>query len=100
MSDNVRTEEIEQIFRAEYGRAVAVLARVLGDLDAAEEAVQDAFTTAVQRWPESGLPPRPAGWIITTARNRAIDRLRRESSRADRQAEAALLYAPDESTVE
>src|SRR5262249_2294281 len=83
-----------------YGRAVAVLARVLGDLDAAEEAVQDAFTTAVQRWPESGLPPRPAGWIITTARNRAIDRLRRESSRADRHAQAALLQAPDESTVE
>jgi RNA polymerase sigma-70 factor (ECF subfamily) len=99
MSNQVRTEQIEQIFRTEYGRAVAVLTRVLGDLDAAEEAVQDAFTTAVARWPETGLPPRPAGWIITTARNRAIDRLRRESSRADRHAQAALLQAPDESTV-
>jgi RNA polymerase sigma-70 factor, ECF subfamily len=84
---------IEQVFRAEYGRAVAVLVRVFGDIDVAEEAVQEAFTAAVQRWPEAGLPPSPAGWIITTARNRAIDRLRRESSRADRHAQAALLHA-------
>jgi RNA polymerase sigma-70 factor (ECF subfamily) len=83
--------EIEDIFRQEYGRAVSVLVRLLGDIDAAEEAVQDAFTAAVQRWPKAGLPPSPAGWIITTARNRAIDRHRREASRADRQAEAALL---------
>jgi RNA polymerase sigma-70 factor (ECF subfamily) len=62
----------------------------LGDIDAAEEAVQDAFTAAVQRWPSAGLPPSPAGWIITTARNRAIDRLRREASREGRHAEAAL----------
>jgi RNA polymerase sigma-70 factor, ECF subfamily len=73
---------------------VAVLARVFGDIDVAEEAVQDAFTVAVQRWDE--LPPSPAGWIITTARNRAIDRLRRESSRDDRHAQAALLHARDE----
>jgi RNA polymerase sigma-70 factor (ECF subfamily) len=71
---------------------VAVLVRVFGDIDIAEEAVQDAFTAAMQRWPSSGLPPSPAGWIITTARNRAIDRLRRESSREQRQAQAALLH--------
>ncbi|HEY6517089.1 MAG TPA: DUF6596 domain-containing protein [Steroidobacteraceae bacterium] len=68
--------EIERIFRAEHGRAVAVLIRAYGDIDMAEEAVQDAFLEAVQRWPSSGLPPSPAGWIITAARNRAIDRLR------------------------
>jgi RNA polymerase sigma-70 factor (ECF subfamily) len=90
------TTEIEGVFAREYGRAVAVLTRVLGDIDVAEEAVQDAFATAVQRWPESGLPPSPAGWIITTARNRAIDRLRREASRADRHAQAALLHAGNE----
>ncbi|TWF75897.1 RNA polymerase ECF family sigma subunit [Pseudonocardia hierapolitana] len=94
------TAEIEGVFTREYGRAVAVLTRVFGDIDVAEEAVQDAFTTAVERWPQSGLPPSPAGWIITTARNRAVDRLRREASRADRHAQAALLHAgadePDE----
>ena len=84
------------MFRAEHGRAVAVLVRVFGDIDIAEEAVADAFTAAVQRWPADGLPPSPAGWIITTARNRAIDRLRREASRADRHAQAALLHARDE----
>src|SRR4051794_12565087 len=73
------TADIERIFRAEYGRAVAVLVRLLGDIDLAEEAVQDAFTVAVTRWPAEGLPPRPAGWIITTARHRAIDRFRREA---------------------
>ena len=88
--------EIEGVFRQEYGRAVAVLVRVFGDIDVAEEAVQDAFATAVQRWPAAGLPPSPAGWIITTARNRAIDRLRREASRADRHAQAALVHARDE----
>ncbi|WP_236792820.1 RNA polymerase sigma factor [Amycolatopsis sp. GM8] len=85
--------EIERIFRAEYGRAVAVLVRVFGDIDLAEEAVQDAFAAALKHWPAAGLPPSPAGWIITTARNRTIDRLRRESSREDRHAEAALLHA-------
>ncbi|POX58957.1 RNA polymerase subunit sigma-24 [Streptomyces sp. Ru62] len=87
--------DIEAVFRAEYGRAVAVLVRFLGDIDLAEEAVQDAFATAVTRWPETGVPPSPAGWIITTARNRAVDRLRRESSRDTRHAEAARLHAPD-----
>ncbi len=76
----VPAAEIARIFREEYGRAVSVLVRALGDIDLAEDAVQDAFTEAVRRWPDAGLPPSPAGWIITTARNRAIDRLRREAS--------------------
>ncbi|MEV6294177.1 RNA polymerase sigma factor [Streptomyces sp. NPDC051896] len=88
------TGDVEAVFRSEYGRAVSVLVRFLGDIDLVEEAVQEAFTTAVRTWPESGVPPSPAGWIITTARNRAIDRLRRESSRDARHAEAARLYAP------
>jgi RNA polymerase sigma-70 factor (ECF subfamily) len=92
--------EIERVFGEEYGRAVAVLVRVFGDIDIAEEAVQDAFTAAVERWPSTGLPPSPAGWIITTARNRAIDRLRREASREDRHAQAALLHATDEPAEE
>jgi RNA polymerase sigma-70 factor (ECF subfamily) len=87
---------VETVFRENYGRAVAVLTRLLGDIDSAEEAVQDAFLTAVARWPVDGVPPSPPGWIITTARNRAIDRLRRESSRTDRYAQAARLTAPAE----
>ena len=75
---------------------MASLVRFFGDIDTAEEAVQEAFAIAVQRWPESGLPPSPAGWIITTARNRGIDRLRRESSRNDRQQQAFLVHTPDE----
>ena len=92
--------DVERVFRAEYGRAVAVLARVLGDLDTAEDAVQDAFAEAATRWPRSGPPPSPAGWIITTARNRAIDRLRREAVRAGKHTQAALLRAQDEPAEE
>jgi RNA polymerase sigma-70 factor, ECF subfamily len=88
--------DVERVFREEYGRAVSVLYRVFGDIDIAEEAVQEAFAVAVRRWPADGLPPAPAGWIITTARNRAIDRLRREAARDDKHAEAALLHARDE----
>ena len=65
--------DVEAVFRESYGRAVAVLTRLLGDIDAAEEAVQDAFVTALARWPADGVPPSPPGWIITTARNRAIE---------------------------
>ncbi|QUH00821.1 sigma-70 family RNA polymerase sigma factor [Saccharopolyspora erythraea] len=96
----VSPADVERVFREEYGRAVAVLAGVCGDIDLAEEAVQEAFAEAVRRWPSSGLPPSPAGWIITTARNRAIDRLRRESTRKDRHAQAALLHARDEDPEE
>jgi len=96
----VPASEIERVFRDQHGRAVAVLVRVFGDIDVAEEAVQDAFVAAVARWPEAGLPPSPAGWIITTARNKGIDRLRREASREDRHAQAALVHARDEPVQE
>jgi len=69
---------IERVFREEWGRAVGILTRVLGDLELAEDAVQDAFTTALERWPRDGQPRNPGAWIVTTARNRAIDRIRRE----------------------
>jgi RNA polymerase sigma-70 factor, ECF subfamily len=88
--------EIEGYFRREYGRCVASLVRFLGDIDLAEEAVQEAFAVAVDRWPATGVPPNPGGWITTTARNRAIDHLRREASRSDRHAQAALLYSHDD----
>jgi RNA polymerase sigma-70 factor (ECF subfamily) len=86
--------EIERVFRQEYGRAVSVLIRAFGDIDLAEDGVQDAFTVAAVRWREDGLPPSPAGWIITTARRRILDRLRREASRQDRQAQATALLVP------
>lgn len=89
-------DDVERVFREEHGRAVAVLVRAFGDLDVAEEAVQDAFAEAVRRWPVDGPPPSPAGWIITTARNRAIDRLRREGARPGKHAQAALLSGPVE----
>ena len=88
------------MFRQEYGRAVAVLVRAFGDIDLAEEAVQDAFAAAVQRWTTAGLPPSPAGWIITTARNRAVDRVRREATREERHARAVLALARDEPVQE
>jgi RNA polymerase sigma-70 factor (ECF subfamily) len=106
-----RAVTVEAVFRREYGRCVAALIRFLGDIDAAEEAVQDAFTVAVARWPPDGQPPNPGAWIVTTARNRAIDRLRRESVRDERHAQAHHLYgaaaqasgdndvAPEEETV-
>jgi RNA polymerase sigma-70 factor (ECF subfamily) len=89
-------EEIAGVFRQERGRAVATLVRLLGDIELAEEAVQDAFLVAMQKWPGAGLPPNPGGWIVTTARRRAIDRLRREAIRADRHAQAALLQERDD----
>jgi RNA polymerase sigma-70 factor (ECF subfamily) len=87
---------IEDVFRAEYGHCVAILVRVFGDIDIAEDAVQEAFAIAAQKWPLDGLPPNPGGWLTTTARNRVIDRLRRESSRDDRHAQALLLHADGE----
>jgi RNA polymerase sigma-70 factor (ECF subfamily) len=69
---------VEHVFREEWGSAVAILTRVLGDLELAEDAVQDAFATALERWPRDGTPRNPGAWIVTTARNRAIDRIRRE----------------------
>lgn len=85
--------DLADVYAAEYGRCVATLVRLLGDIGLAEEAVQDAFAVAVQRW--EVLPPNPGAWIVTTARNRAIDRLRRESTRQARHAEALLLHHSD-----
>jgi RNA polymerase sigma-70 factor (ECF subfamily) len=93
--------EIERVFRSESGRAVATLVRRFGDIDLAEEMVQEAFAEAVRRWPSAGIPPSPAGWIITTAKNRAIDRLRREASRDERETEAtALISLEDDDEAE
>jgi RNA polymerase sigma-70 factor (ECF subfamily) len=87
---------VARIFRESSGRAVATLARVFGDLDLAEDAVQEAFAVAVERWPADGLPPNPGGWIVITARHKALDRLRRESTRTGREAQAlALIGEPD-----
>jgi RNA polymerase sigma-70 factor (ECF subfamily) len=95
-SPGLETVAIDRIFREESGKAIATLIRLFRDIDVAEEAVQEAFVVATERWPEAGLPPNPGGWIVTTARNRAIDRLRRESSREDRHAQAAVLHAQEE----
>ena len=87
---------IDRTFREESGQVIATLIRLFGDIDLAEEAVQDAFVVATEKWPETGLPPNPGGWIVTTARNRAIDRLRRESSREQRHAHAVELQIQSE----
>jgi RNA polymerase sigma-70 factor (ECF subfamily) len=84
---------LERAYQESYGRAVATLIRVFGDIDIAEEAVAEAFAVAAQQWPAAGVPPNPGGWIVTTARNKALDRLRRESSRSGREAEAARMLA-------
>jgi RNA polymerase sigma factor (sigma-70 family) len=87
--------DLDSVYRAEYGRCVATLTRVLGDIGLAEEAVQDAFAVAVRKW-AGEPPPNPGGWIVTTARHRAIDRLRREATREARHAQALLLHQSDE----
>jgi len=84
-------DDIAHIFREESGRTVSTLVRLFGDIDVAEEAVQDAFEVALTRWPERGWPPNPGAWITTTARNRVIDRLRRESKRSDRHAQTGVM---------
>ncbi len=88
--------DLERTFRESAGRAVATLARVFGNIDLAEDAVQEAFAVATERWPADGLPPNPGGWIVTTARNKALDRLRRESTRSGREAEAVSLLGEPE----
>jgi RNA polymerase sigma-70 factor (ECF subfamily) len=87
---------VERAYRESSGRAVATLVRLFGDIDLAEEAVQEAFAVATERWPAAGVPPNPGGWIVTTARNKALDRLRRESSRFAREAQATLMRADAE----
>lgn len=84
---------VAAVFRSESGRAIATLARVFGDLGLAEDAVQDAFEVALRRWPIDGLPPAPAGWIITTARRRALDHVRRESTRDRRESDSVRSVA-------
>ena len=88
--------EVGRIFREESGRSVATLIRVFGDIDLAEDAVQEAFAVALRRWPGDGLPPNPGGWITTTARNQAIDRLRRESRGRQLLSEMAPLSPGDD----
>ncbi|MGH2984136.1 MAG: RNA polymerase sigma factor [Solirubrobacterales bacterium] len=82
---------VDRLFRRESGRAIASLIRVLGDFDLAEEAVQEAFVVAMQRWPERGVPDNPGAWITTTARNKAIDRLRRERRLVEKRGELRAL---------
>ena len=85
-------DDLAAVFRREAGRCTATLIRVLGDVDLAEDAVAEAFAIAAEQWPVDGVPPNPGGWITTTARNRAIDRLRRESTRTDRHVAAHRLH--------
>ena len=89
--------EVGRIFREESGRSLAALIRAFGDIDLAEDAVQEAFAVALRRWPRDGLPPNPGGWITTTARNQAIDRLRRESRGRELLGEVAVLAGSDDS---
>jgi RNA polymerase sigma-70 factor, ECF subfamily len=85
---------ITRIVAEEYGRCVATLTRVLGDIDLAEDAVQDALTVALVRWPADGVPPNPGGWLVTTGRRRALDRLRRDAVGRDKEARAAREEPP------
>ena len=89
------TDTVDAVFRREAGRCTATLIRLLGDIDLAEDAVAEAFVIAAEQWPSRGMPPNPGGWITTTARNRAIDRLRRESTRAERHLAAYRLHTDD-----
>src|ERR1700758_4862198 len=89
-------EAITQVHREEWARVVASVTRRFGDLDVAEEAAAEAFATAVERWPADGVPPNPGAWLTTTANRKAIDRIRRENKRGDKQKEAALLYDDDD----
>jgi RNA polymerase sigma-70 factor, ECF subfamily len=99
--DNSPTEAtIGRIFRSQYGRCVATLIGTFGDIDIAEDSVQEAFATAMHKWPTAGVPPNPGGWITTTARNRAIDRLRRETRGRALLDDAAVLADANDSPKE
>jgi RNA polymerase sigma factor (sigma-70 family) len=94
---DVTSMDLTSVYRAEYGRCVATLTRLLGDIGLAEEAVQDAFAVAMEKWAQPGeeMPRNPGAWIVTTARNRAVDRIRRESTREARHTQALLLHEPE-----
>src|SRR5918996_4354154 len=94
------TAAVERVFREEYGRLIASLVRRFGDIDVAEEAAGEALVAALEKWPKSGLPPNPGGWLTTTAGNRAIDRLRREKQRDAKHRAAAMVHddSPHEPT--
>ena len=92
-----RADALDQVFREQWGRVLAVLVGLLGDVDLAEEAAQEAFAVAAERWPRDGVPGQPAGWLVTTARNRAIDRVRRDRTLAGEDGAAA---APGGRTTE
>ena len=87
------TAAVERVFRQEYGRLIASLVRRFGDIDIAQEAAGEALVAALERWPASGVPPNPGGWLTTTAGNRAIDRIRREKQR-DAKHQAAFMFSP------
>ena len=90
-------EVIARVHRDEWARVVATIARRFGDLDIAEDAAAEAFATAVERWPADGVPPRPGGWLTTTAGNKALDRVRREAKRDDKHRQALMIdHAPPE----
>ena len=89
-------EAVTQAHHEEWARVVASLTRRFGDLDIAEEAAAEAFATAVEQWPADGVPPNPGAWLTTTANRKAIDRIRRENKRDDKQKEAQLLYDDDD----
>lgn len=92
------TAELSRIFREDFGQVVATLIRVLGDIDRAEDAAQEAFAVAAEKWPVTGIPPNPGGWVVTTAKRRAIDRVRREARRSELETESTrtFLAADDE----
>jgi RNA polymerase sigma-70 factor (ECF subfamily) len=93
-ADPRQASDVERVFREAYGQAVATLVRVFGDITLAEDAVQDAFVVAIDRWRTGGIPPNPAGWIVTTARNRAIDGLRRTVRARELHEQLAVVSSP------
>ncbi|MFC5730339.1 MULTISPECIES: RNA polymerase sigma factor [Nocardioides] len=86
--------EVERVFREEYGRLIASLVRRFGDIDIAQDAAGEALVAALEKWPGSGVPPNPGGWLTMTAGNRAIDRIRREQKRDEKHQAAAMMYDP------